>query len=362
MRIAIIGSRGIPNEYGGFEQFAEYLSEGLAKKGCEVTVYASDSNSYKKPEYKGVKLIHCYDPERTVGQFGQFIYDLICILDSRKRNFDIIYQLGYTSSAIWNWLFSKNAILVTNTDGLEWQRSKYNRYVKKFLKYSEKTVANRSDYLICDSQAIKKYIDKKYNKNAVCISYGANLFKNPNEKFIHEFKLKPFQYFLVISRMQPDNNIETIIQGYINSESNYPMIIVGKLNNRYARRMESEYASDLVRFTGGIYDQHVLNNLRFYSTAYFHGHSAGGTNPSLLEAMAASAFICAHNNPFNREVLEDNAFYFTNSNDIEQFINSNNDNDLRKMYLGNNNKQIQTNYSVSKVTAQYFEFFNKLKK
>lgn len=362
MKIGIIGSRGIPNQYGGFERLAEYLSEGLLEKGCQVWVYTSGSNPFKESEYKGVKLIHCTDPENKLGSFGQFIYDLNCILDSRKRNFDIILQLGYTSSAIWNWLFDKKAILVTNMDGLEWQRSKYSTTVKSFLKYSEKIVVKKSDHLICDSLAIKKYTDSAYTKNSVYISYGATLFKNPNEEIIRGLGLKPFEYYLVISRFQPDNNIETIIKGHKNSSSKHPLFIVGKLNNRFAQKMKLKYASERVRFVGGIYDQHILNNLRYYSNAYFHGHSAGGTNPSLLEAMAASAFICAHNNPFNREVLNNNAFYFRNSNEVKKFIHAESDANLRKIWLGNNSQKIQSSYSIQKIVAQYFAFFSTIKK
>ena len=362
MRIGIIGSRGIPNQYGGFERFAEYLSAGLVEKGFQVWVYSSDSNSYKEPEYKGVTLIHCADPENKLGSFGQFIYDLNCILDSRKRNFDIILQLGYTSSAVWNGLFDKKAILVTNMDGLEWQRSKYSHLVKLFLKYSEKIVVKKSDYLVCDSLAIKKYTDSTYNKNSIYISYGASLFNNPQEEIIREFELKPHQFYLLISRFQPDNNIEMIIQGYKQSESNFPLVIVGRINNRFAQKLKSEYASNRVRFVGGIYNQQVLNNLRYYSKLYFHGHSAGGTNPSLLEAMAARALICAHHNPFNREALKNNAYFFNNSAEIAAIINTETDAEMRKTFLENNQEQIELHYSISKIIGQYHEFFHELKK
>src|SRR5690606_15248269 len=127
--IAILGTRGIPNNYGGFEQFAEYLSSYLANKGHEVDVYCSSSHPYQKSLWSKVNLIHIYDPENQLGTLGQFVYDLNCILDSRKRDFDIILQLGYTSNSIWGWLFSSKPIIVTNMDGLEWKRSKYSKPV-----------------------------------------------------------------------------------------------------------------------------------------------------------------------------------------------------------------------------------------
>lgn len=362
MKIGIIGSRGIPNEYGGFEQFAEYLSVGLVKKGCEVWVYTSSSNSFNEKEYKGVKLIHCHDPEKFLGPFGQFVYDLNCIIDSRKRKFDIILQLGYTSSAIWNWLFNKKAILITNTDGLEWKRSKYHPLVQKFLKYSERLVVKKSDYLISDSKAMQAYTKKEYGRDSLFIPYGAHLFINPNNKVLNKYKLEPYRYNLVISRLQSDNNIEMIIQGHLKSEIRHPLLIIGNINNRFAKKLKNNYSSSLVRFAGGIYDQNLLNNLRFYSAAYFHGHSAGGTNPSLLEAMAAGAFICAHENRFNREVLGDEAYYFKNASDIAEFIHSVKDKNSRSEQLSRNRGIIETRYSIHKIINQYFEFFNQIKK
>ena len=134
MKIGILGTRGIPNYHGGFEQFAEFFASFLAEKGHEVYVYSSHLHPYKKSCFKGANIIHCYDPEDKIGTPGQFIYDLNCIMDSRKRNFDILLQLGYTSNSIWHRLLPKKPIIITNMDGLEWKRSKYNKWVRHFLK------------------------------------------------------------------------------------------------------------------------------------------------------------------------------------------------------------------------------------
>ncbi len=139
MKIAIIGTRGIPNHYGGFEQFAEYLSLGLVEKGHMVTVYNSHTHPYQGNDWNGVKIIHCKDPEDKLGTIGQFVYDYNCIRDTRKRNYDIILQLGYTSSSVWGRLLPrKKSIITTNMDGLEWKRTKYSQKVQKFLQYAEK--------------------------------------------------------------------------------------------------------------------------------------------------------------------------------------------------------------------------------
>ena len=142
MKLAILGTRGVPNHYGGFEQFAQYLSEEFVKKGHEVYVYNSHNHPYQKSEWNGVKIIHCKDPSNIIGTASQFIYDLNCIIDSRKRNYDLILQLGYTSSSIWNGLFPKGTIIVTNMDGLEWKRSKYSKLVQNFLLFNERLAVN----------------------------------------------------------------------------------------------------------------------------------------------------------------------------------------------------------------------------
>ena len=213
MKIAILGTRGIPNNYGGFEQFAQYLSVELVKSKHDVFVYNSSSHPYKKDTFQGVKIIHCYDPEDKVGTVGQFVYDLNCILDSRKRNFDVILQLGYTSSSIFNFLFKKTRV-VTNMDGLEWKRSKYSKAVQYFLKYAEKLAVLYSDVLIADSIGIKNYLDSKYNIDSIYIPYGADTIQEHDEDILTEYSLKPYQYDILIARLEPENSVKEIVEGF----------------------------------------------------------------------------------------------------------------------------------------------------
>jgi glycosyltransferase involved in cell wall biosynthesis len=360
MRIGIIGSRGIPNNYGGFEQFAEYLSVGLVKNGFEVYVYCPHDHPYQNPSYSGVHLIHCFDPESFLGTSGQFIYDFNCIMDCRKRSFDLIYQLGYTSSAIWQQLLPSKVILVTNMDGLEWQRNKYNAWVRKFLLYSEKKVIKSSHFLIADSTVIKDYLFKIYHVNAHYISYGAMRFSTPDIQEINKFNLKPFEYYLVIARLQHDNKTEEIIQAVLNSRSDFPLIIVGDPSNKFGKYLVKKYASSKIRFLGSIFDKTQLNQLRYHAALYFHGHSGGGTNPSLLEAMAASARICAHKNPFNESILTEDALYFENIASLTQII----DFDLSKSFWDqktiHNIARIENYYNWELIIEQYVQFFNRI--
>lgn len=357
MKIGILGTRGIPNHHGGFEQFAEYFSCFLQEKGHDVYVYNSSLHPYKKDVYNNVKIIRCKDYEDKIGTSGQFIYDLNCILDSRKRNFDVILQLGYTSSSIWYFLLPKKSIIVTNMDGLEWKRTKYSKKVQRFLKFAEKLAAVHSDFLIADSVGIQDYLKTTYHKDSEYIAYGANVFSSPNEKIPEKYGLYPSEYHMLIARMEPENNIENIIKGIIKSDNDKSLILIGNHSStRYGNYLYDTYKNEnKIQFLGSVYDQNDLDNLRYFSDLYFHGHSVGGTNPSLLEAMASDSLIVANDNIFNRSVLGDDAYYFSDENDVCQHANR-----LTKLNEGelisNNKEKIKNEFSWETINNKYLNF------
>lgn len=364
MKLAIVGTRGIPNEYGGFEQFADILSQGLVKNGLDVTVYCSSNHSYKEKEYNGVKLIHKYDPENKIGTAGQFVYDLACMLDARRKNFDIIYMLGYTSSSVWQKLiFKKGAIVVTNMDGLEWMRSKYSNKVQNFLKYAEKWAVNYSDHLIADSIGIQIYLKKKYNVESTYFPYGSYVFENSDKESLKKYDLTPFEYDLLIARFEPENNIEMILNAFSVSSVNRKLVLIGNYTNtEFGKELCEKFKDDeRVVFLGGIYNQNALDNIRFYSNLYFHGHSVGGTNPSLLEAMGSGALICYHNNDFNRAILEKDGFPFSSSKELTRFINTV-EKSKNKDIIEHNMNKIREIYSWDIIIKQYEKYFSDLMK
>jgi len=361
MKIAILGTRGIPNYHGGFEQFAEFFSEYLANKDIDVSVYCSSTHLYKEKTYRNIKLIHCYDPEYKIGTAGQFIYDLNCILDSRKRDFDVILQLGYTSNSIWYFLLPKKSVIITNMDGLEWKRSKYSAIVQKFLKFAEKLAVKHSDYLISDSVGIKQFLEKKYDKSSKFIAYGATVFDAPDSSVLKKYSLTPYSYDLLIARIEPENNIETIIKGYLKKQTGRKLLIIGNQKaTKFGKYLYNSYSSyDSIEFIGSLYDMNVLNNLRYYSNLYFHGHSVGGTNPSLLEAMASDCFIIAHNNVFNRSILEDDACYFEDENQIADLLDINKQDVEIQSKLAKNKNKITGKYSWNNINASYLDYIIK---
>lgn len=359
MNIGILGTRGIPNHYGGFEQFAEQLSIDLVEMGHNVWVYNSSSHPYKESKFHGVNLIHCADPENWMGTAGQFVYDLNCIIDSRRRNFDILLVLGYTSSSIWSWLYHNSYKVITNMDGLEWKRSKYSAKVQAFLKQAEKWAVRYSHFLVADSRAIQAYLADQYQVTSTFIPYGAVAVDSFDSRVLTEFGLTPYQYSLLIARMEPENNILTILEGYEQSRNEEPLLLVGNPNTPFGKSLQDRFKKSLkINWLGPIYDLDKLNNLRYYARIYFHGHSVGGTNPSLLEAMASQSFIVAHDNPFNRAVLEENALYFQSAPQLSEIINALlTENPMRAAFIAENFKAIKENYQRSSISRQYEALF-----
>jgi glycosyltransferase involved in cell wall biosynthesis len=360
LKIAIIGTRGIPNHYSGFEQFAEFFAVYAADNGYDITVYNSHNHLYKEEEFKGVKIRHKFDPEYLVGTFGQFIYDFNCIMDARSQNFDIILQLGYTSSSIWHFLMPKKAKVLTNMDGLEWKRTKYAPMVQKFLKFAEKLAAVNSDYLISDSIGIQEYIKSKYGLISKYIPYGADLVTNIEDEVLAEYNLKPLSYNMLIARMEPENNIEVILDGVVLSNQNTLFLVVGNYKKtKFGNYLYKKFGDNQnIKFTGGIFNINKLNALRNYSNLYFHGHSVGGTNPSLLEAMASNTVIIAHNNPFNKSILEKDAFYFENANDVAKYLKEINKMDY--LQFANQNKlKIENYFRWDGINQMYLDLMSK---
>jgi glycosyltransferase involved in cell wall biosynthesis len=357
MKIAILGTRGIPNHYGGFEQFAEFFSVYLVEKGHEVYCYNSHNHKFQEKTFHGVNIIHQHDPEYKYGTFGQFIYDYNCIMDSRKRDFDIILQLGYTSNSIWFFLLPKKPIIITNMDGLEWKRTKYSKPVQQFLKFAERLAAISSDYLVSDSIGIEKFLKKKYKKESTYIAYGAYPFDSPNENFLKEYHVEKQNFNMIMARFEPENNLDMVLEGVAQSNDKTPILVIGKHETKYGEYLKNKFKSfDNIRFLGGIYNLEHLNNLRYFSKLYFHGHSVGGTNPSLLEAMASQALVIAHNNDFNKGILKENGIYFSNPSEVKNILES-----VKKI---DNLQKVQNNYQAiikdfnwEKINGQYLQLF-----
>lgn len=365
MKIAILGTRGIPNSYGGFEQFAEYLSVGLVELGHSVTVYNVHFHEYDQPEFKGVEIRKIYSPEKQIGAVANFVYDYLCMKDALKQDFDIIYEAGYHSNAPSYYLLKKNSpIVITNMDGIEWKRSKWNYFTRQLIKKLEKIAVRKSDYLVSDNSAIQEYYKKEFGADSFYIAYGADIVEHFDEEMISPYNVTANNYFLLIARLEPENNIEMILDGYVLSADIRPLLIIGNAETKYGRFLQAKYHNNNIRFLGAIYNKEVLDNLRHYCALYFHGHSVGGTNPSLLEAMASETLIAAHDNVFNKSVLNINALYFVKDKDVASIIRNLNSwgEDEKKFFIANNKAQTINCYSWKSIVFQYENLFNEVLK
>ena len=368
MKIAFISTRGIPNNYGGFEQFAEYISVGLAKRGHDVTVYSPHFHPYMENSYKGVRIKHIYSPETWMGSsVGSFFYDFASLRDALKREqFDIIYEAGYTSIVpAYIWFDVKNIkrpVFTTNMDGLEYKRTKFNKWVQKFVFWEERMTVKHSHYLIADNMGIHDYYKDKYGKESKFLAYGADIHDDYSVEFLKEFGLEENNYYLLVARLEPENNIVMAIDGYLASVENghRPLIIIGKTNTPHGKELVARYGMEnAIRFIGGIYDFKKLNSIRKFSFAYFHGHSVGGTNPSLLEAMASDCFILANDNLFNRAVLKNNAEYYSTSAEVTDLLNNMTLLAMRdkKRFIEANLEEIYTEYSWDHLVDEHERYF-----
>ncbi len=372
MKIAIIGSRGIPAKYGGFETFTEIISTELVKKGHDIYVSCEHSDQ-KIEEYKGVNLF--YFPLKSHDNpalriLYEFFYDGYSLLWASRRA-DCIYMLGYSASLFFfiPRLFGKK--LFVNPDGIEWKRSKFNSLVKFLLKISERIAVFWSNRVITDSNEIKKYLDNKYNINSIFIPYGANEVQKvewSSQKLpekLKNVKINP-SYYLVVARLEPENNIETIIKGYIGSSTEKPLIVVGdfadpKYEHLIKSIVDNSSKREKIIFTGGIYDPELLHMLRQNCNAYIHGHSVGGTNPSLLEGMISRNLIIAHDNVFNWEVCGKGAIYFQDDGELSEQLDHVENNAHNHLELKNKvYNRVKEVYTWVRVTDQYNIVFSPL--
>lgn len=321
--IAILGTRGIPAQYGGFETFAEELSLRLINHNIAVTVYCDSAEEYGLSSYKGVSLVYLSSPD--LGPFTTIWFDLHCLWHARKGH-NVVYMLGY--GAAWACFIPRlwGAKVWLNVDGVEWARAKWGRMAKAYFKMMEFCSMWTPNRIIADATGIKNHLSSRHKRMPPCsvIPYGAPLVESvPDDTILKEWSLMPGQYYLVVARIEPENHVLEIIEGYEYANTLIPLIIVGNhdIETAYAQALK-RHMSSMIRFIGGVYDKAKLQALRSFSLAYFHGHSVGGTNPSLLEALGCGNLVIAHSNIYNREVIGEIGYYFDKPVDIPSIITS----------------------------------------
>jgi glycosyltransferase involved in cell wall biosynthesis len=359
-KVAILGSRGIPARYGGFETFAEQLATRLVEAGHQVSVYCEASATEQASEYRGVKLE--FVPSRSVGAFTTILFDLRCLLKA-MRGFDVVYMLGYGAALFCFLPRLTGAQVWINMDGVEWRRSKWSRLAKSWLWAMENVARFSANRLIADADGIVEHLSSRYRllPPVTTIAYGAERVESaPPADFLDGLDVHPDDYYLVVCRLEPENHVLEIVEGFLHSATDKILLIVGdhRSEQAYVKQL-LQHVSDRVRFLGTVYDQLALQALRFHCYAYFHGHSVGGTNPSLLEALGCGNPVLAHDNVFNREVAGNAGRYFSDARQIPALVQSlEHDPGLREQLRHNAYRRIREAYTWERVVGDYLALLN----
>ncbi|MBU1372232.1 MAG: DUF1972 domain-containing protein [Bacteroidetes bacterium] len=364
MKLAIIGSRGYPYVYGGYETFVKELSERLIHQKIEVTVYCQSNLFIHQPkQVNGINLL--YIPTVKFKSLNQLIHSFLSMLHVSLSNVDVVLVVNLAAGPL-GWLprlFGKKTMM--NTDGLEWERPKWKGLGSKYFYFGAWCATKFYDVLISDAEAMRQVYLQKFNAESEVIAYGAPQFEERNSVALEKFNLKPYAYYLIVGRLIPDNNADFIIKEFLESNSPKKLVVIGDVpyQDDYANHLKG-LASDKLIFTGYVKNQDDLLSLYQHCFVYLHGHEFGGTNPAMLKAMANKCAILALNTRFNQEMLNNGEFglFFdknekslkTKMNEIEQspaLVES-----LRKKV----NNGLGEKYNWEFVSKQYINLMNKL--
>ncbi|WDV25779.1 DUF1972 domain-containing protein [Pediococcus acidilactici] len=377
--VFIIGSKGIPANYGGFETFVDKLVSNQENNDIQyfISCLSTEESAF---EYKGAICKNIAVPK--IGSARAVLYDILSLkwiinyIERNKLKDGVVCILACRIGPFVNHykkrLKQKGFKVVLNPDGHEWKRSKWPYLVKKYWKFSEKLMVKYADYVVCDSKGIKSYIDntyKKYNPKSTYIAYGADVPEKVVEdsRKYREWKINKNinnPYFLVVGRFVPENNIELIIKEFMMTNIPYDLVFVTNVEkNKFYSKLESKThfnVDERIKFVGTVYDQELLTEIRQNAVAYIHGHSVGGTNPSLLEALGTTNVNLLFNVNFNKEVAEESALYFSSDKGslssllvkVTQFNNE------KINELGNNAKKvIKDRYAWKQIVEGYEKVF-----
>ena len=353
-RLAILGTRGIPAKYGGFETFTEEISTRLVAKGNAVTVYCEGLE--KASAHKGVDLV--YIPSMKLGPLTTILFDLRCLWHARK-DYDVIYMLGYGASIFCFLPRLWGTKVWINMDGIEWARAKWGFVAKVYFKIMEAFAVRIADRIIADAEGIKDYLQRRHSFKTPCsvVAYGGRIVEDATTAVLNEYGLRPLGYYLIVCRLEPENHVLEILQGFAASNSTCSLIVIGndRAVTNYVKKLEL-ICDERIKFVGVVYDNVKLSSLRYHCRAYIHGHSVGGTNPSLLEALGCNNVVIAHDNVFNREVAGEAAVYFKTREDITKCIEriDSMEEKERSRLSCIAGKRIRDSYNWDVITEQYY--------
>lgn len=315
--ILILGTRGIPAAHGGFETFAEKLALFLVGRGWKVGVYCQEEvervdQRVRTDTWNGIDLIHIQVASK--GPRATLEFDWQCVLDAARRP-GVCLVLGYNGAVFLTWLRLMRRKIITNMDGIEWRRPKWGRAARTWFWLNEWIGAWASHRLVADHPVIANHLATRRPRSAITtIAYGADPVTSAPEAPVRALGLEPGKYLISIARIEPDNNILPIVEAFCSRKRDMKLVVLGTLSDQIPYHVAvRKAANSSVVLPGAIYDQAAVKALRYHARAYMHGHTVGGTNPSLVEALAAGNMVIAHDNPYNRWVAGAAAIHFTDT-------------------------------------------------
>jgi len=358
MKIAILGTVGVPGRYGGFETLAENLVREHAVRcsGDELTVYCSQTAFPDAPsKYLSAHLRYS---RLNANGMQSVLYDAATLLDAVARRNKVILLLGVSGAIILPFIrLISRARIVTNVDGIEWRRKKWTGIASKFLRYSERIAVRYSQVVIADNQGIADYLREEYLIEAEMIAYGGDNAVQFTDGVIDVEKSSvfPADYAIALCRIEPENNVGMILEAFATARR--PLVFVGNWqNSTYGRELYAKYKNHAeLHLLDPIYDQEPLYKIRSGATAYVHGHSAGGTNPALVEMMHFGIPIYAFDCVFNRYTTENRAQYFNDAKGIVSLITPDIPAQDRKTKGAAMHEIARRRYTWAKISAQYFD-------
>lgn len=359
LKIAIIGSRGYPFVYSGFETLVKELSERLVKSDYEVTVYCHRKLFNEKPKkVNGINLV--YTPSVNSKVFSQLYNSFFSFVHVCFSKSDVILVVNSANGpfGLLTKFFRKKTCI--NVDGLEWDRPKWKGLGSIYFRFASKLATLFFDEIITDSFEMNKVYKNTFGKKSTVISYGSTMNINKKSKVLEKFSLQKKEYYLIVGRLIPDNNSKQIIERFLKSSSNKSIVIVGDVpyNDNYASNIKL-LSSKKVVFTGYINNQIDLTNLYNNCYGYIHGHEFGGTNPSMINALDLNCQILALDTVFNREMLENKSSVFFDKNSISEKIDEF-ENKYEELVKKNINYKLLKKYNWNFISKQYLDVFKNL--
>jgi glycosyltransferase involved in cell wall biosynthesis len=322
MRIAMIGTRGVPASYGGFETAVEEIGSRMVDLGHEVVVYCRSTKDDRPPRYRGMDLVHLPALRlKTLETLSRTAFSVAHLTTHRKP--DVAFVFNAANSPFVPIIRANGVPSAVHVDGLEWKRSKWNKAGRRYYQWAEEVSVRQADALIADAQGISDYYRSEFDVATELISYGAPIDRNPASNRLDELALAPKRFHLVVARFEPENHVDLIVDGYLASDAKLPLVVVGSApySAKYTSEIKNSAAADSrIKLVGAVYDQELLDQLYGNAASYFHGHSVGGTNPSLLRAMGSGAPIAAWDVSFNREVAGTDAWYFGDARGVAEVL------------------------------------------